>query len=86
MRGAFLIVAVIAVTGTANAQFLGNSRPTGEMSPERELEPVVPKSVLADPGAVRPPSPPPSSPLPSATGNVVTPGVRPPSLAIPPFD
>jgi hypothetical protein len=86
MRSAFLTVALIAVTGTANAQFLNDPPPTGELSPEPgfQREPVVPKSVLTNPGAVPPPAPPPSNPLPSSTS--LTPGVRPPSLAIPPFD
>jgi hypothetical protein len=86
MRPAFLTVALIAVTGTANAQFLSDPPPAGGLSPEPgfQREPVMPESVLTNPGAVPPPAPPPSNPLPSST--FLTPGVRPPSLAIPPFD
>jgi hypothetical protein len=90
MKRTILIGALLAVSAPASAQFL-NPAPSTFPGP-----PVVraPSSTFGDPakgpvsvplGKQTPYVPPQDSPLPAAGGNVVTPGVRPPSLAIPPF-
>ena len=90
LKRGLLAVALIAIAASASAQFL-NPPPSTFPGP-----PVVraPSSTFGDPakgpvinaplGKQTPYVPPPASPLPAAGGNVVTPGVRPPSLlAIP---
>jgi hypothetical protein len=91
MRRTILIGALLAVSAPASAQFL-NPSPAG---PTLGSSARAPSSTFGDPAkgpVVAPPLgkqapyvPPPDIPLPAAGGNVVTPGVRPPSLAIPPF-
>jgi hypothetical protein len=84
-----LAAALVAVALPASAQFL-DPPPSTFPGP-----PIVraPSSTFGDPakgpvsvplGKQAPYIPPKDSPLPAATGNVVTPGVRPPSLAIVP--
>ena len=85
-----LALALVAVATPASAQFL-NPSPAG---PTLGSSARAPSSTFGDPakgpnispplGKQAPYVPPPDSPLPAAAGNVVTPGVRPPSLAIPP--
>jgi hypothetical protein len=91
MRRTILVGALLAVSAPASAQFL-NPSPAG---PTLGSSVRAPSSTFGDPAkgpVVAPPLgkqtpyvPPPDTPLPAAGGNVVTPGVRPPSLAIPPF-
>jgi hypothetical protein len=91
MRRTILVGALLAVSAPASAQFL-NPSPAG---PTLGSSARAPSSTFGDPAkgpVVAPPLgkqtpyvPPPDTPLPAAGGNVVTPGVRPPSLAIPPF-
>ena len=84
MRPTILIAALIVAAGPANAQFLNPSPagPTlGNPAPGPTLSSPTTPPIIAQPAAPAPPPAPPAMPLPSSTP--ATPGVTPPSLAVP---
>jgi hypothetical protein len=87
MRRTILIGALIAIAGPANAQFLNPSPAPGPTLGNPAAGPTLGNSasapIVSPPAMPAPPPAPPLSPPPEATGNVVTPGVTPPSLTVP---